>query len=347
MFKDSSKELPEIIEDIETLEQQIIEEYLARKKERQETFSYYDNMIKDNRESRTYEQIKEAYENVRKYLESNNLKLFISGGTVPYLLLNENSNRLHDDIDSVCLKQDIDKIRQVFKSTTYYDKEWDSLNFSKDEKDYGFELNVEGVPVGIYPFSYENGQVVQYSWDPYNKTCKIKTIPVQELSDYVTSYKGADGRNYDTMSLEYIKLTKENAGRPKDLADVDKINQIGVRPHVMNRLSLYTEVSNISEEIDNEEKVEQPSQRQEEIGRLQDLRENISELNPANNLEPDIKGKEQTIGKQKKLGTYPKPQNSGFVNGLLFTLLFGMASGAIVTISYILSNIDKYTFMIK
>ena len=347
MFKDSSKELPEIIEDIETLKQQVIEEYLARKKERQETFSYYDNMIKDNRESRTYEQIKEAYENVRKYLESNNLKLFISGGTVPYLLLNENSNRLHDDIDTVCLKQDIDKIRQVFKSTTYYDKEWDSLNFSKDEKDYGFELNVEGVPVGIYPFSYENGQVVQYSWDPYNKTCKIKTIPVQELSDYVTSYKGADGRNYDTMSLEYIKLTKENAGRPKDLADVDKINQIGVRPHVMNRLSLYTEVSNISEEIDNEEKVEQPSQRQEEIGRLQDLRENISELNPANNLELDTKGKEQTLGKQKKLGTYPKPQNSGFVNGLLFTLLFGMASGAIVTISYILSNIDKYTFMIK
>ena len=347
MFKDSSKELPEIIEDIETLKQQVIEEYLARKKERQETFSYYDNMIKDNRESRTYEQIKEAYENVRKYLESNNLKLFISGGTVPYLLLNENSNRLHDDIDTVCLKQDIDKIRQVFKSTTYYDKEWDSLNFSKDEKDYGFELNVEGVPVGIYPFSYENGQVVQYSWDPYNKTCKIKTIPVQELSDYVTSYKGADGRNYDTMSLEYIKLTKENAGRPKDLADVDKINQIGVRPHVMNRLSLYTEVSNISEEIDNEEKVEQPSQRQEEIGRLQDLRENISELNPVNNIQPDIKGKEQTIGKQKKLGTYPKPQNSGFVNGLLFTLLFGMASGAIVTMSYILSNIDKYTFMIK
>ena len=347
MFKDSSKELPEIIEDIETLKQQVIEEYLARKKERQETFSYYDNMIKDNRESRTYEQIKEAYENVRKYLESNNLKLFISGGTVPYLLLNENSNRLHDDIDTVCLKQDIDKIRQVFKSTTYYDKEWDSLNFSKDEKDYGFELNVEGVPVGIYPFSYENGQVVQYSWDPYNKTCKIKTIPVQELSDYVTSYKGTDGRNYDTMSLEYIKLTKENAGRPKDLADVDKINQIGVRPHVMNRLSLYTEVSNISEEIDNEEKVEQPSQRQEEIGRLQDLRESISELNPVNNIQLDTKGKEQTLGKQKKLGTYPKPQNSGFVNGLLFTLLFGMASGAIVTISYILSNIDKYTFMIK
>lgn len=346
MFKDSSKELPEIIEDIETLKQQVIEEYLARKKERQETFSYYDNMIKDNRESRTYEQIKEAYENVRKYLESNNLKLFISGGTVPYLLLNENSNRLHDDIDTVCLKQDIDKIRQVFKSTTYYDKEWDSLNFSKDEKDYGFELNVEGVPVGIYPFSYENGQVVQYSWDPYNKTCKIKTIPVQELSDYVTSYKGADGRNYDTMSLEYIKLTKENAGRPKDLADVDKINQIGVRPHVMNRLSLYTEVSNISEEIDNEEKVEQPSQRKEEIEQLQDLRE---KLNPVNNIQPDTKGKEQTIGKQKKLGTYPKQklQNSGFVNGLLFTLLFGMASGAIVTMSYILSNIDKYTFMIK
>ena len=24
---------------------------------------------------------------------------------------------------------------------------------------------------------------------------------------------------YDTMSLDYIKLTKDNAGRPKDIAD--------------------------------------------------------------------------------------------------------------------------------
>lgn len=242
MFKDSSKDIPQILEEIEKLKDNLIKEYLIRKQKQKEKFGYYGNMTQNNRESRTFAQVKDAYNVVKKYFDDNDLKVFICGGTVPYLLLNEDSNRLHDDIDTICSVDDINKLRQIFQKTPFYDKEWDSLSSSNNGKDYGFELKVNDVPIGIYPFSYENNKIIQYSYDPYNKGCKIKEIPIQNLSDYVTTYKSVDGKIYNTMSLEYIKLTKEATGRPKDLADVKKIDEIGTNQEVMDRIELYTNV---------------------------------------------------------------------------------------------------------
>ena len=181
---------------------------------------------------------------------------------------------------------------------------------------------------------------------------------MSEKQEYIVAYINnlavSLNKQYSGMlPLDKVqKATQMFKDSPKELPEiVDDIEQWKanlIREYLMmkkNKQMISNEDKSINDDIISQE----TNTRKEEIGRLQDLRESISELNPANNLEPDIKGKEQTIGKQKKLGTYPKqkPQNSGFVNGLLFTLLFGMASGAIVTMSYILSNIDKYTFMIK
>ena len=81
--------------------------------------------------------------------------------------------------------------------------------------------------------------------DPYNQTCKTKVIPVEEISDYIMTYKGIDEKLYNTMSLEYIKLTKDNAGRPKDLVDSKKIEETGLlRQDVLNRIKMYTEYIN-------------------------------------------------------------------------------------------------------
>lgn len=47
------------------------------------------------------------------------------------------------------------------------------------------------------------------------------------------------------MSLEYIKLTKDNAGRPKDIVDFKKIEETGLlRQDVLNRIKMYTEYIN-------------------------------------------------------------------------------------------------------
>ncbi len=209
---------------------------------------YYDNFEEDERESRTFEQIKDAYAKIRTILKKAGLTIYIAGGSVPYILLNQDSGRLHDDIDSVCRMEDMQKLRQVFKQVGLYNPEWDSMTYANDSQDYGFEMKIDGVPVGIYPFTYEDGILTQYTYDPYNHHCKIKEFPVQELSDYICTYTGLDGQSYDTMSLEYIKFSKDKAGRPKDIVDSHKITEFGYRQDVIDRIALPIETQNIRAE---------------------------------------------------------------------------------------------------
>ncbi len=216
---------------------------------------YYHNFEEDERGSRTFKQIKDAYLKVRTLLKEAGLTIYIAGGSVPYLLLNQESGRLHDDIDSVCRMEDMPKLRQLFRQAGLYNPEWDSMTYAKDGMDYGFEMKVDGVPVGIYPFTYKNGELTQYTYDPYNHHCKIKEFPVQELSDYIVTYTGLDGQSYDAMSLEYIKLSKDKAGRPKDIADSQKISEFGYRHEVIDRIALPKETQNIrAEKLQNKEK---------------------------------------------------------------------------------------------
>ena len=64
--------------------------------------NYYNNAKEDNRESRTYTQLKKAYNEIEKILFNQDVYLYLAGGIVPYILLNEDSLRMHDDIDTVC-----------------------------------------------------------------------------------------------------------------------------------------------------------------------------------------------------------------------------------------------------
>lgn len=197
----------------------------------------------NNRDYHTFTQIKSTYEKVRNMLEDSDIKIYTVGGSVPYLLLNQDSNRLHDDIDNICEKNDMNRLREIFKQKGLYKPEWDSINFVKDGVDYGFEMIIDGVSFGIFPYSYKNGMITQYSYDPYTTECKIKKIPIKVLSDYIMSYKGADGRDYNTMSLEYIKLTKDMTGRDKDLIDSKKISETGLlRTEVLSRIKMYDEI---------------------------------------------------------------------------------------------------------
>ena len=197
----------------------------------------------NNRNCHTFTQIKSTYEKVRKMLNDTDIKLYTVGGSVPYLLLNQDSNRLHDDIDNICEKDDMNKFREIFKKKGLYKPEWDSINFAKDGIDYGFEMIIDDISFGIFPYSYNNEIITQYSYDPYTTECKIKKIPIKELSDYIMTYKGIDGRDYNTMSLEYIKLTKDMTGRDKDIIDSKKISETELlRTEVLSRIKMYDEI---------------------------------------------------------------------------------------------------------
>jgi len=197
----------------------------------------------NKRENVTFSQIKETLKKVGDILKNNNLDIYIAGGIVPYLLLNQDSNRLHDDIDTICSLENIEKIREVFKKEGLYIPEWDSKNYSKDGKDYGFEMKINGIPFGIYPFEYRDGIFEQYSFDPYNKKCKIKEFPVKQISDYICAYESKNGETYNTMGLEYIMMSKKRTGRPKDEKDFKKIYEYGnLRENLINEIQqIYNE----------------------------------------------------------------------------------------------------------
>ena len=198
-------------------------------------FKGYNKKTEDNV---SFKQVKSTLSKLNEILKKTNLKLFIAGGTVPYLLLNQDSKRMHSDIDTICFKKDIDKIRKVLKKTEYYIPTWDSLNIVKDGKDYGLELLVDNVPVGIYPFNYENNLLTQYTYNPKDQTCKIKQIKLDDLNDYIFTYTSKNGDIYNTMSLEFIKKSKECCGRKKDVADLKKILETGlIRPNILNRIN--------------------------------------------------------------------------------------------------------------
>lgn len=225
----SEEKLLSLVSEIGTDEESILKYFKDKLKE----------SSSEGRENKTFSQIKITLEKVLKLLEENNLTLYISGGIVPYILLNQDSNRLHDDIDTICKLEDIEKLRELFKTEGFYNPDWDSKNYTQDGIDYGFEMEIEGVPFGIYPFEYKDGTVTQYSFDPYNKKCKTKTIQIEEITDYIYSYRGKNGKTYNTMSLEYIKLTKDYTKRPKDIEDSKKISEYGIRKDIISRLSMY------------------------------------------------------------------------------------------------------------
>lgn len=244
MFKDNTSD----IDDLKLLIDEMIEKeiyiYIQRKEDDKRVdllLNQYD--IKDS-EFRTYKQLKKIYDKIKKIVDNAGLELYISGGIVPYLLLNQKSERLHDDIDNICKLDDISKFRKLFKQVGLYDEKLDSLSFAKDKQDYGFEFEIEGVTVGIYPFSYFDGVLTQYTYTSSSRICKEKMIPLNDINDYIFTYKGLDGNIYNTQSLEMIKKTKDLLGREKDKIDSIKISEYGIRQDVYDRLPVPIEIQN-------------------------------------------------------------------------------------------------------
>ncbi len=312
-YKDSEKEYDDIIKEIDGIITKSVEEYKKLEK------------IKNH----TFDLIKLTFIKLKMMLANENLKLFLAGGTVPYFLLNEDSNRMHGDIDTICDMKDISTLRQIFIQNGLYIPEWDSLGHSKDQQDYGFEIVIDGVPVGIYPFIYENGKITQRSFDPYTKECKEKVLEVKEITDYVNSYKSKDGNVYDTMSLEYIKLIKDSSKMEKDIIDSKKIDETNmIRPDVLNRIQMYKVV-----DVSNRDSFNKRSEK--EIDIANDIREkNKAIVMQKQEVKQNVNQNEK--GKQKVL---LKPNDhSGFANAISLALIVGFFAGILCSIMFIFIN---------
>lgn len=170
-------------------------------------------------------------QNIKLIYSSGKLSdyLILAGGIVPYLIFNQNSNRLHSDIDFICKIEDIDKIKDIFTSYGHYEREFDSLNILK--KDYGFEMFIDNIKVGVYPFEYSDG-IIQYSYDSKTKEGKIKNINL-DYDDYISSNK-----DFKYMSLEVILKSKVLAFRQKDIYDIDFILKHDINHKLYSKINI-------------------------------------------------------------------------------------------------------------
>lgn len=150
-------------------------------------------------------------------------KIYIVGGTVPYLVTKTKSNREHSDIDI---------IREYLKKNKLYEEKYDSkeFNYNKNKIDYGIDCNINGITVNFAPFIITEKCMIQRNF--LNKKCSginaLVTVTIEniKLKDCILEFY-IDQVHLKTYNLEMIKLMKEKSNKPKDLIDIKVIDNYG------------------------------------------------------------------------------------------------------------------------
>ena len=190
--------------------------------------SIFNNSVNEYQKSlekkgNTYEEIVSVYKKIEK-MNKTTAKLYLKGGIVPYILLNEDSNRRHSNLDLLCSKKDVNMIREIFRKKKLYDPKKDSLTYTVSNIDYGFEVVIDKVKVNISVFEETEGGITEYSFDCKKRIGRIKNIAAK-ISDYIVPYVSSDNKKYMTLSLEFVIADKILTGRDKDKQDIEKAKE--------------------------------------------------------------------------------------------------------------------------
>ena len=181
-------------------------------------------------------------------LNSNELlkeKLYIVGGTVPYIISNTISNREHSDIDIIVEEKNMNTIRQYLQSNNLYDKRLDSLTFeyNKDKVDYGIDCIIEGITINFAPFEIIDNIMIQRNFLSKQSsginalaTVIIGNVKIEECSTTIT----INQVEIKTYNLEMLKIMKEKSNKPKDKIDIKVIDEYGYDKKKYDDLKIKT-----------------------------------------------------------------------------------------------------------
>lgn len=160
-------------------------------------------------------------------------KVNLTGGIVPWIVLKENSGRVHSDIDFFVNSKEMPYIRRILKKRALYEADLDTF-LDNSVVDYGLDTTIEGIPVSFFPYEVleNNGGVVQRS---FYTDAKTGTRGYREMyfngikeQDYVSEAFLPNGRKIGIISLEVLKLLKEKSNRLKDVSDIAAIDRAGI-----------------------------------------------------------------------------------------------------------------------
>lgn len=171
----------------------------------------------------TYEDIMKVYDKVIK-LNKTRAELYLMGGIVPYVLLNDSTGRRHESLDLLCDKKDIEQLRELFRKEDLYDPKRDSLTYTVNNIDYGFQVIVDKVKVNIFTFEEKDKGIVEYTFDCKKKIGRIKNI-ASKKNDYIMPYVTSDNKKIFTVALEFVVADKLLTNRDKDKVDIEKVKE--------------------------------------------------------------------------------------------------------------------------
>lgn len=171
----------------------------------------------------SYEDVLKVYGKIEK-MNKTSAKLYLAGGLIPYVLLNEDSKRRHNNLDLLCNKEDARMIREVFRKNDLYEPKRDSLTYTINDIDYGFQVVIDKIKVNIAVFEEKEEGIIEYSFDCHRRIGRIKHINAK-LNDYIVPYVAADNKKYNTLSLEFLVADKLLLKRDKDKKDIEKISE--------------------------------------------------------------------------------------------------------------------------
>ena len=173
----------------------------------------------------SYSEIINVYEKIDK-MNKVKIPIYLAGGIIPYILLDEDSERKHSNLDLLCKKEDAKIVREIFRNNNLYEPKRDSLTYTIDGTDYGFQIVIDNVKVDISLYEEIEGGIVEYSFDCRNRIGRKKDISVK-LNDYIKPYVSSDNKKYTTLSLEQLIVKKIVSGGDKDKKDIEKIKECG------------------------------------------------------------------------------------------------------------------------
>ncbi len=193
--------------------------------------------------------INKIKEVIKKIAGYNNLGEHICffGGSMPYILANQDSNREHSDIDILVDSEFIPIIREILMQSNLYEPELDSLNFNVHD-DYGLKTHIDGVYVEFEPMKVENNFLHRKSFSPTKQIVGEEITYFDEITDLIIPVQ-LDGINTYSQSLEYIKVQKEKYKREKDIKDIEFIDKFGIDTSKYERIK--SNFRNAKEQLQN------------------------------------------------------------------------------------------------
>ena len=160
-----------------------------------------------------------------------------------------------DTINVVVDMKDIDDLRNNLKTTSYYDDNKDSLNFSKDGNDYGLILKVnDNTNINVSPILFSKDETYLYTWNTNDNTFSVMSTNINNKNDYLKKVDGND--KYKLVTDNNISFNTNSQKHVSEMNNVDHDDM------VKNSIVRYSYIAKEKNDVDiSDEKINKAIER--------------------------------------------------------------------------------------